>query len=66
VGIEFEERFVKRIKESLLFENKIFTGSSKTNIIRILPPLIITNQELEYFLNIFNSTLQECQKVERE
>ncbi|MFA5713650.1 MAG: aspartate aminotransferase family protein, partial [Bacteroidales bacterium] len=37
VGIEFEERFVKRIKESLLFENKIFTGSSKTNIIRILP-----------------------------
>ena len=49
IGIELDSKHTG-VRDRLLFENHIFTGSSKSNIIRILPPLTISMEEAEYFL----------------
>ena len=50
VGIEFDFP-VASIRKQLLFEQKIFTGVSGTNTIRILPPLTLTKSQVELFVN---------------
>jgi acetylornithine/N-succinyldiaminopimelate aminotransferase len=50
VGIEFDFP-VAQIRKQLLFEQKIFTGVSGTNTIRILPPLTLTKTQVELFVN---------------
>jgi acetylornithine aminotransferase len=50
IGIEFEEP-IKELRSKLLFEHKIFTGVSGTNTIRLLPPLCITKNDAQYFLD---------------
>jgi len=50
VGVEFDFP-VAQIRKQLLFEQKIFTGVSGTNTIRILPPLTLTKTEVELFVN---------------
>ena len=52
IGIEFEEP-VKPIRQKLLSEEKIFTGVSGTNIIRLLPPLTLTLEQAAYFIDKF-------------
>ncbi|WP_420317709.1 aspartate aminotransferase family protein [Ekhidna sp.] len=48
----------KEIREKLLFDHHIFIGSSsKPNTIRILPPLTITQEDLDYFIQSFKSVL---------
>lgn len=49
IGIEFTIP-ISKIRESLLFEHHIFTGYSGTNILRILPPLCVTKQQIDYFI----------------
>ncbi|HBZ35999.1 MAG TPA: aspartate aminotransferase family protein [Rikenellaceae bacterium] len=49
IGIELDNKYIE-VRDRLLFENHIFTGGSKSNIIRILPPLTISMEEAEYFL----------------
>lgn len=60
VGIELNESYVKKIKDALLFKYRIFTGSSKTNIIRVLPPLTVKESELNQFLKVFSLIVEEC------
>jgi acetylornithine aminotransferase len=55
-GIEMPEP-VFEMRRKLLFDYKIFTGASSTNIIRILPPLCITEHEAQYFLDAFKKVL---------
>lgn len=51
IGIEFDFP-IKQLRKKLLFENKIFTGnSSDPNTLRILPPLNITQNEVNLFIN---------------
>jgi acetylornithine aminotransferase len=57
-GIEMPEP-VFEMRRKLLFDYKIFTGASSTNIIRILPPLCITEHEAQYFIEAFKKV---CQK----
>lgn len=46
------------IRKRLIFEHKIFTGSSKDpNVIRLLPPLNISTTEIDYFFNAFEQEL---------
>jgi len=52
IGIEFENP-VKEIRNRLLFEKKIFTGASGTNIIRLLPPLCLSKSDANAFLKGF-------------
>ena len=56
IGMEFEEP-IKDIRRKLLFEKKVFTGVSGTNVIRLLPPLCLSMEEAEEFLNRFKQVL---------
>ncbi|NCB98180.1 MAG: aminotransferase class III-fold pyridoxal phosphate-dependent enzyme, partial [Bacteroidia bacterium] len=52
IGIEMESGF-EDVRNRLLFEDHIFTGAAKTNIIRLLPPLSITKEDADLFLKCF-------------
>lgn len=56
IGIEFDYP-VKDIRNSLLFDKKIFTGASGTNTIRLLPPLCLSKSDAQYFIDQFKSLL---------
>lgn len=56
IGMEFEEP-VKPIRQRLLEEEKVFTGFSGTNVIRLLPPLTLSIEQAEEFLNKFEKVL---------
>ena len=56
IGVEFEEP-IKDIRRNLLFEQKVFTGVSGTNVIRLLPPLCLTMEEADVFLARFKKVL---------
>ena len=56
IGMEFEEP-IKDIRRKLLFEQKVFTGVSGTNVIRLLPPLCLSMEEAEEFLKRFKEVL---------
>jgi acetylornithine aminotransferase len=59
VGIELEFPCAD-IRNELLHEYKIFTGSSSNkNTLRILPALNIQKAELDYFLNAFMQVLEK-------
>ncbi|MDR2026433.1 MAG: aspartate aminotransferase family protein, partial [Prevotellaceae bacterium] len=52
IAVEMPEP-VLEMRRKLLFEHRIFTGASSTNIIRLLPPLCITENEAQYFIEAF-------------
>jgi acetylornithine aminotransferase len=56
IGIEFPEP-IKEIRRRLLFEQKVFTGVSGTNVIRLLPPLCLTKAEAAEFLERFKKVI---------
>ena len=56
IGIEFETSAAD-IRRRLLFEQKVFTGASGTNVIRLLPPLCLTQSDAELFLERFKAVL---------
>ncbi len=58
IGIEMESDFIQ-VRDKLLFENKIFTGGAKSNIIRLLPPLTITKEGLDHFIKCFVDQLNK-------
>jgi len=57
IGIEFNIP-VKEIRTKLLFEHKIFTGVSGTNVIRLLPPLCLSKADADLFLEKFKNCLK--------
>ena len=56
IGIEMNEP-VMQLRNSLLFEQKVFTGASGTHVIRLLPPLNISKQDADLFLSRFSNAL---------
>ena len=56
IGMEFDEP-IKEIRRKLLFEQKVFTGVTGTNVIRLLPPLCLTQQQAGIFLERFKRCL---------
>ncbi|MCE1154848.1 MAG: aminotransferase class III-fold pyridoxal phosphate-dependent enzyme [Bacteroidales bacterium] len=56
IGIEFDGP-VKDIRNKLLVEQKVFTGASGSNIIRLLPPLSLTISDANLFLERFKKVL---------
>jgi acetylornithine/N-succinyldiaminopimelate aminotransferase len=53
IGIEFEQP-IADLRKKMLFEEKIFTGVTGTNVIRILPPLTLTHPDASRFLESFH------------
>ena len=56
IGVEFEDS-IKEVRSRLLFEEKVFTGVAGANTIRLLPPLCLSMEEAEVFLNKFRHVL---------
>jgi acetylornithine aminotransferase len=51
LGVEFDFP-VNELRSKLLYEHRIFTGASANkNLLRILPPLCISKQEIEPFVD---------------
>lgn len=60
LGVELKEGYEK-IKERLLFQKFVFTGSAGSNVIRILPPLNLTIKEADIFISAFKELEKEIQ-----
>lgn len=57
IGLEFEQP-IKEIRSKLLFEQKVFTGVSGTNVIRLLPPLCLSMAEADEFLERLHNVIK--------
>ena len=56
IGLEFEEP-IKELRLKLLKEQHVFTGVSGTNVLRLLPPLCLSMEEANLFLERFRKIL---------
>ena len=56
IGIEMPYP-VKEIREKILFDHHIFTGNAGSNTIRLLPPLCVSQKEIDCFLNVFKKLI---------
>ena len=52
IGLEMNPGF-EGVRNRLLFETKVFTGGASKNIIRLLPPLNITKEDIDKFIESF-------------
>lgn len=60
IGIEFPFA-IKELRQILIEEEHILTGvSSNPNVLRLLPPLIITKNEVITFINALKNALSLC------
>ena len=58
IGLEFDEP-IKSLREKLLYDHKIFTGSSSNpNVLRLLPPLGISEVEADKFVAALDKELR--------
>lgn len=57
IGLEFDQP-VKEIRSKLLFEQKVFTGVSGTNVIRLLPPLVLTTDQASNIYRTFKKSIE--------
>ena len=53
IGLEFDQP-IAELRKKMLFEEKIFTGVTGTNVIRILPPLTLSLSDASHFLEAFS------------
>lgn len=58
IGLEFDEA-VKPLRRKLLYDYHVFTGASGTNVFRLLPPLCLSKEEADMFLERFHQLLNE-------
>ena len=56
IGLEFDAP-IKDLRLRLLKEQHVFTGVSGTNVIRLLPPLCLSMDEANLFLERFKKVL---------
>lgn len=58
IGVELEAEYTD-LRDKLLFENHIFTGGAKNNVMRLLPPLSITKMEIDAFIDALKKQTQQ-------
>ncbi len=59
LGVEFDFP-IADFRKSLIFEQRLFTGSaSNKNLVRILPPLMITQEDCDLFLDKMDAGLRK-------
>lgn len=56
IGLEFDYP-VKELRSRLLHEQKVFTGASGSNVIRLLPPLVLTKDLAAEFISRLKKAL---------
>jgi acetylornithine/N-succinyldiaminopimelate aminotransferase len=64
IGVEFDYP-IKELRKILLEEHKIFTGvASNPNVIRILPPLSLNNEQASFFIESLKSAISKVKEHE--
>ncbi len=58
VGIELDMPY-KEVRNTLLFEDHIFTGCSGTDVLRLLPPLCLKKEEVDVFIESFKRVMAQ-------
>ena len=58
IGMEFEQP-IKDIRLALLKDEHVFTGVSGTNVIRLLPPLCLSMEDAQVFINKLKKILNK-------
>ena len=56
IGIELDVPY-KEVRQRLLFDEHVFTGCAGTNVLRLLPPLCLSQSDAEEFLEKFQRVL---------
>ena len=56
IGMEFDYP-VKGLRTRLIKEEKVFTGATGTHMIRLLPPLVLTMEQAQDFINRLKNAL---------
>ena len=56
IGIELDVPY-KEIRNKLVYEQHCFTGCSRTNVLRLLPPLCITKDDADDFISRLKAVL---------
>ena len=57
IGIELDIPH-KQVREPLIYEKHCFTGCAGTNVVRLLPPLCLTIEEADDFIERFKKALE--------
>jgi acetylornithine aminotransferase len=57
IGIDLNDKYLS-LRDKLMINEKIFTGTAKTNILRLLPPLCISAAEADIFIDAFERQTQ--------
>lgn len=60
IGFEMEDK-LKDIRKTLLNDFKVFTGEAKPNVIRLLPSLAITKNDIDLFLKRLQEAIELLQ-----
>ncbi|AGC69420.1 acetylornithine aminotransferase ArgD [Thermoclostridium stercorarium subsp. stercorarium DSM 8532] len=58
IGIEFAKPVAKQVNMKL-FERRYLLGTSGENVLRILPPLIVTKEDMDGLINVLAEVLQD-------
>src|SRR5690554_8009317 len=58
LGIELQPEHAD-VRNRLLFESHIFTGGAKNGVMRLLPPLTVSKEEIDYFLSELKDKTKE-------
>jgi acetylornithine/N-succinyldiaminopimelate aminotransferase len=61
IGFEMEDT-LQDIRKVLLNDFKVFTGEAKPNVIRLLPSLAITNNDIDLFLKRLQDAIAQLQQ----
>ncbi|MDP3436997.1 MAG: aminotransferase class III-fold pyridoxal phosphate-dependent enzyme [Bacteroidales bacterium] len=61
IGVEMSANYIA-VRDNLLFDQRVFTGGAKSNIIRLLPPLTVTMEELDLFLFRFEKAINKIKE----
>jgi len=63
IGFDVPEE-LKDLKKKLLFDYKVFTGEAKPNVIRLLPSLAISKEQIDSFLDTLEKAIKEIKTNE--
>ncbi len=58
IGIQFAEGFSAKTFASELLKHGVIAGTSGESVLRVLPPFIITDREINHFMKFFEHVLQ--------
>ena len=57
IGVEMDI-LQKDVRNKLIYDEHVFTGCASTNILRILPPLVLTKDDVDEFMKRFKKVLK--------